>query len=61
MTATVCSDHHNDYDDQCFIIVPSEGNLDMMIKFEKNEMDRRVKVIEVRHPDPGRSVPVACS
>jgi hypothetical protein len=58
LTISVCSHHYPDYDERNFILVPSEENLDLMIEFETKDMDQRLKAIEARYPDPGRSVPV---
>ena len=58
LTISVYSHHYPDYDEQNFILVPSEENLNLMIEFETKDMDQRLKAIEARHPDPGRSVPV---
>ena len=58
VTTPVCSNHYPDYDEQNFILVPSEENLDFMIEFETKDMDQRLKTIEARYPDPGRSAPV---
>jgi len=43
VTTSVCSHHYPDYDEQNFILVPSEENLDFMIEFETKDMDQRLK------------------
>ncbi|KAG8915033.1 hypothetical protein FRC00_008549 [Tulasnella sp. 408] len=53
----LCPNHHREYDSHMITIVPCKAARKEMIRAEKNDWEKRNKLVDQGYEDPGRTLP----